>query len=89
MMTLDDERARCAAMLPPNAVCEACGENDPLVLNCDCRMILCAECDAIARGVEPFELHHIGGRTLSPITVRLPTNMHRRLTVRQRLWRRS
>ena len=50
MIGLDDERARCAATLPAGAACEACGEDDPLVLNSDDRMILCAECDAIARG---------------------------------------
>ena len=66
MIRLDDERARCAAMLPPNASCEACLESDPLVLNCDCRMILCAECDAIARGIEPIELHQYGGRRWLP-----------------------
>ena len=47
MISLDDERARCAATLPAGAACEACGEGDPLVLNSDDRMILCAECDAI------------------------------------------
>jgi hypothetical protein len=89
MMSLDDERVRCSAMLPAGAACEACGEDDPLVLNSDDRMILCAECDAIARGVEPFEGHHIGGRTISPIIVRVPLNMHRRLTARHRAWLRS
>ena len=42
MSDLNEERARRAALLPENASCEVCGESDPIVLNSDERMILCA-----------------------------------------------
>lgn len=81
-----DERARLAAMLPPGACCERCAEDDPLVLiSATVLHIRCFDCDAIARGLEPFEEHHIAGRAHGPWTVRVSCNMHRRLTVRQRL----
>jgi len=82
---LDDERARCAAMLPEGAACEACGEDDPLALNTDDRMILCAECDAIRRGKRPIEEHHVAGRRSSSVAFWVPANLHRRLTAMQRV----
>jgi hypothetical protein len=85
MMSLDDDRARCAAMLPAGAACEACGVNDPLVLNSDDRMILCAECDAIRDGRSPIEAHHVAGRRHSAVTLLVPANLHRRLTAMQRV----
>lgn len=85
MINLDGERARCAAMLPANAACETCGVNDPLVLNSDDRMILCAECDAIRDGRSPMEAHHVAGRRYSAVTLLVPANLHRRLTAMQRV----
>lgn len=93
MTTLDDERARCAAMLPVGAACEACGERDPLALNCDDRMILCAECGAVRSGRTPMEEHHVAGRRYSAVTLWVFANLHRRLTAMQRVrackWQRS
>lgn len=85
-MNLDDDRARRAALLPPNARCESCGEDDALVLVADVRMILCADCDAMRHGRLPEEEHHVAGRRHSRLTVSVSVNEHRRLTVRQRRW---
>jgi len=85
MIDLNAERARRAALLPENASCEACGEADPLVLNSDERMILCAEHAAIRHGRSPIEEHHVAGRRYSAVTIFVPLNVHRRLTVMQRL----
>jgi Zn ribbon nucleic-acid-binding protein len=85
MRSLDDERARCAALLPAGAACEACGEDDSLVLNSDDRMILCAECDAIRNGRSQNEKHHVAGRRYSAVTLLVPANLHRRLTAMQRV----
>lgn len=83
---LEAERRGRAALFPANARCERCGEPDPLVLVAsDVRLILCADCDAIARGLPPFERHHIAGKAYGPDIVTVRCNMHRRLTVRRRL----
>lgn len=83
---LDDERERRAALLPPNARCESCAEEDPLVLVADARLVLCADCEATRLGRVPEEEHHVAGRRYSTLTVRVSANEHRRLTIRQRLW---
>lgn len=85
MIDLDAERVRRAALLPDNASCKDCGETNPLVLNCDGRMILCAEHAAIRQGRSPIEEHHVAGRRYSAVTIFVPLNIHRRLTVMQRL----
>lgn len=85
MIDLHAERTRRAALLPDNASCQDCGESDALVLNCDERMILCAEHAAIRQGRSPIEEHHVAGRRYSAVTILVPLNVHRRLTVAQRL----
>jgi hypothetical protein len=80
---LDDERARRAALLPPNARCAECGERDPLVLVPDHRRILCADHDAMRRGQTPMQLQHIAGQHHGPWVVYVSANRHRRLTIRE------
>jgi hypothetical protein len=85
MIALNAERARRAALLPEGASCEVCGESDSIVLNCDGRMTLCAEHAAIRQGRRSIEEHHVAGRRYSAVTIFVPLNLHRRLTVMQRL----
>jgi hypothetical protein len=81
---LDDERARRAALLPPNATCAVCGERDPLVLVPDHRRILCADHDALRHGQNPMQLQHLAGRHHGPWVVYVSASQHRRLTARER-----
>lgn len=86
MSSLAGERQRRNALFASHARCIACGERDSIVLNADAGMILCGDCDAIRRGQAPFEEHHLAGRRYCSSTIRIPINMHRRLTARQRAW---
>jgi hypothetical protein len=81
---LDDERARRAALLPPNAGCEVCEEGDPLVLVPDHRRILCSDHDALRRFQTPMQLQHVAGQRNGPWVVYVSANRHRRLTIRER-----
>jgi hypothetical protein len=78
------ERERRARLFPRGARCTACHENDLLVLVPDDRCVLCADCDAIRRGCNPMEKHHLAGRRNGPWCLFVPANMHRRLTAIQR-----
>lgn len=84
-MKLHAERERRSKLFPPNTRCESCAETDPLVLIPDARMTLCADCDAIRHGRLPIEAHHLAGKLNGPWTIIVSANMHRRLTIRQRL----
>ncbi len=55
------ERRRRASLFPPSAACEACDETDPLVLEADVSMILCADDAAIAYSRGYVERHHLAG----------------------------
>jgi hypothetical protein len=85
MIDLNAERARRGALLPEGASCEVCGEGDPIVLNSDGRMILCAEHAAVRQNRSAIEEHHVAGRRYSGVTIFVPLNLHRRLTVLQRI----
>ncbi len=80
---LDAERARRAALLPPDAACEACGESDPLVLEADAACVLCADDAALNCRRQPVERHHLAGRPW-PIVLDLTPNWHRILSTLQR-----
>ena len=86
MTALDEERSRRAALLPDCALCEVCGESDSLVLDAsNVCSILCAEHSAIRQGKSPIEEHHVAGKRYSAVTIWIPANLHRRLTVMQRI----
>jgi len=76
-------RNRAIHELKPNACCEACGETEPLMLGRLKDRIVCHECDAVRRGVSPFQAHHIGGRAPNTTTVVVGANMHAVLTLLQ------
>jgi len=80
---LEAERSRRAALLPPDASCEACGEPDPLKLDADAATVLCADDAAIACGRELVERHHLAGRSW-PIVLDLTPNWHRIVSTLQR-----
>lgn len=81
---LDAERRRRATLLPPNAACEACGESDPLLLDGDLAMVLCADDAAIDQRRESVERHHLGRRRWS-IVLDLTPNWHRIVSTLQRV----
>jgi hypothetical protein len=81
---LDAERQRRASLLPPNAACEACGDPDPLLLDADVSLVLCADDAAIDQGRESVERHHLGRRGWN-IVLDLTPNWHRVLSTLQRL----
>ena len=76
-------RNRAIHELGPNAGCEACGEAEPLMLGRLNDRIVCHECDAVQRGVSPFQAHHIGGRAPNTTTVIVGANIHAVLTLLQ------
>ena len=76
-------RNRAIHELGPNAGCEACGEAEPLMLGRFKDRIVCHECDAVRRGVSPFQAHHLGGRAPNTTTVVVGANLHAVLTLLQ------
>jgi hypothetical protein len=83
---LDAERHRRASLLPPNTACEACGEDDLLLLDADVSMVLCADDAAISRREELAQRHHIADHRW-PIVLDLTPNWHRVVTALQHLQR--
>jgi hypothetical protein len=83
---LDAERRRHASLLPPGAACDACGEPDPLLLDADLAMVLCADDAAIDQRRDPVESHHLAGRRWK-IGLDLTPNWHRIVTALQRMER--
>jgi hypothetical protein len=78
-----DSRRR---LFPSGARCR-CGETNPLALVRAERPIVCLECDAIRRGVSPWQDHHVSGRP-SRLRILLPCNLHAAATFAQDvLWR--
>ena len=80
---LEAERHRRTGLLPPDAQCEVCGEADPLVLEADASILLCADHAAVASGREPVEEHHLAGRPWL-IVLNLTSNWHRIVSTLQR-----
>lgn len=81
---LDAERARRATLLPPGAACEACGEDDPLMLDGDAALVLCADDAAFDQSRDSSERHHLAGHRWN-IVLDLTPNWHRVVTALQRV----
>ncbi len=71
---------------PAGAVCADCGQPNRFVLCRRGRRIVCTECRLRRQGRPLLEAHHPGGRP-GDLTVLVPANLHRLLTVLQDLWR--
>jgi len=68
------------------AACEACGEEDLLLLDGDAALVLCADDAAIDQGREMAEEHHLAGGGWD-IVLDLTPNWHRVVTALQHLQR--
>jgi hypothetical protein len=78
-----DSRRR---LFPSGARCR-CGEANPVAFVRARRPVVCLECDAIRRGISPWQEHHVGGRP-SRLRILLPCNLHATATFAQEvLWR--
>ena len=64
----------------------ACGEDDPLMLDGDASLVLCADDAAIDQRREPIEQHHVA-RHGWDIVLDLTPNWHRIVTALQHLGR--
>jgi hypothetical protein len=60
--------------------CARCGCADPVALVKGTQPAVCYECLAAAEGRATVEADHILGRANDPATVRVPGNLHRRLS---------
>ena len=75
--------SRVAHELGPNVACEACGITEPLMLAEVDESVVCRECEAVRRGMSPFQAHHIGGRGPGTKTVLVGANLHGVFTLLQ------
>jgi hypothetical protein len=71
---------------PAGTCCADCGERNRLLLCRHRKQVVCQGCRLARQGRLPLEEHHLGGRP-GELTVMLPANLHRLLTVLQELWR--
>ena len=71
---------------PAGACCSSCSERNSLMSVAGRRTVLCRACALRRRGLEPVEVHHLGGRPSAHV-VPVPANLHALLGFLQELWR--
>jgi hypothetical protein len=68
-----------------NANC-ACGESRPEALIRGTKPMRCAECQRRRAGLPTTDDHHVASKNNNPLTVTVPVNDHRELSVMQMDW---
>jgi hypothetical protein len=81
--------ARRAGKFPTDSKCASCPETDPIVLVEGSDPLRCYECQARGAGKSGVEADHFAGAANSPVTLRIPANVHRRRSDRQYDWPRA
>ena len=79
-------RAGAARRVGAKSQC-ACGEKRPEALIAGIHPTICAACDRKRRGQTTVDVHHVGGKANSSVTIQVSVNDHRaRLSVAQDDW---
>jgi hypothetical protein len=78
-------KAKAARRAGENSRC-TCGEQNPAVLIAGSRPKVCFECKSRGDGKNTTEEHHVAGRANSSITISIPLNIHRLLSIDQCDW---
>jgi hypothetical protein len=85
-MTPEEEELAYQHLGTRDPQCVRCAESHPAALTGEYPDIICTQCAAAVRGWAPYESHHPAGRHNSPITVAIPANDHRVLSLWQSRW---
>jgi hypothetical protein len=78
-------KAEVARRVGKDARC-TCGEENPEALIRGSKPKVCFECKNRSQGKDTNEQHHVAGRANSPITISVPLNVHRALSIDQWDW---
>jgi len=78
-------KAKAARRAGENARC-TCGEQNPDALITGGNPKICFECRNRGEGKNTTEKHHVAGKANSPITISIPLNVHRALSMDQLDW---
>jgi len=78
-------KAKAARRAGENARC-TCGEQNPDALITGSKPKVCFECRNRSEGKNTTEKHHVAGKANSPITISVPLNVHRALSIDQLDW---
>ena len=78
-------KTKAARRAGENARC-TCGEQNPHALITGKKTKVCFECKNRSDGKGTTEKHHIAGKANSPITISIPLNVHRALSMDQLDW---